>query len=326
MTFIKYNYQDGDIAKRQVAGQLVDVTLWRKNREIEIYPEGARAKEKITCPEVPPYPFLIASHDYLFKQSNPRYPAQFWVEIIAYRLGRLMGVPVPPAFIGIDKPRQVAGAVIEWFYNYPGESVELYTRGGDYMEKLNPAYDRKKGEQNNFIDLTEVIRQIKMTQNWQEHWAKVFCFDALTGNTDRHQDNWGIVHWQDQKHFSPAFDNGTALGHEIIEKNLKAIAQNLEKYTMGKRATHHSKWQRNDMHKIGHFDLLKKLKSIYPSMASFMNECIGFSTDSFAQEVAGLVELSNTLEAPYAKLTAVRADFIINLVEFRKKKMLEFLT
>jgi hypothetical protein len=32
-----------------------------------------------------------------------------------------------------------------------------------------------------------------MGKGWLELWVKMFTFDALIGNTDRHQNNWGII-------------------------------------------------------------------------------------------------------------------------------------
>jgi hypothetical protein len=54
-------------------------------------------------------------------------------------------------------------------------------------------------------------------------WAKALTFDALIGNTDRHQDNWGIIITRQTEapnkikkmRISPVFDNGTSMGHEI---------------------------------------------------------------------------------------------------------------
>jgi len=51
------------------------------------------------CPSPAPFAFLRPGHRYLFKRSSPRYKEQFWVEIVAYRLGLEMGIAVPPTFV-----------------------------------------------------------------------------------------------------------------------------------------------------------------------------------------------------------------------------------
>lgn len=326
MNFIKYNGEGNHQAKNQKAHQIIDITLWRGNEEIKPYEEGAREKNIIMCPTNPPFSFLILEHNYMFKQSNHHYPAQFWVEILAYRLGCLMGVQVPPAFLGIDTRRQIAGAVIEWFYDYPGETREEYIPGGDLFQKLNLTYERKKGKQHNLMDLIKVIEDRNLAENWQEAWAKIFCFDALIGNTDRHQENWGILHYEVGDYFSPAFDNGTAMGHEIIDRNISTKLSNLEKYVWAPKATHHMKWNREDEKRIKHIDFLKQLAEQFPTMKENMYRCLNFSLKSFEKEVFELLDLSNTLSEPYVKLTSERANFIIKIIEYRFQKIMETLT
>ena len=55
------------------------------------------------------YPFLIKGHRYLYKKTFDRkgkdgnpptiFYEQFWIEIIAYKLGRFLGIEVPPTFL-----------------------------------------------------------------------------------------------------------------------------------------------------------------------------------------------------------------------------------
>jgi hypothetical protein len=35
--------------------------------------------------------------------------------------------------------------------------------------------------------------QNPLKTNWQQWWVDALLFDALIGNTDRHQDNWGVT-------------------------------------------------------------------------------------------------------------------------------------
>lgn len=194
MFFNEKNPRGSCKEKKQTAEQVIDIALWDES-ELEPYSEGAREKSKIHCPDLAPFHFLIPNHIYIFKQSNHRYAWQFWVEVIAYRLGCLMNIPVPPAFIGMDSRRSLGGAVIEWFHNYPNGPRELYIPGGDLFQRKTPEYERKKGEKHNICDFIEIIRErnFKKNENWEDFFIRMICFDSLIGNTDRHQDNWGIV-------------------------------------------------------------------------------------------------------------------------------------
>ena len=103
----------------QTPPEPIDVSDWAKDDEFPEYPVGAREKFLLFSPDTQRKPFLVPGHQYLFKLAFNRHPDQFWAEIIAYRIGTLMGVDVPPAHLAIRNG--VSGALIEWFYDHPGE-------------------------------------------------------------------------------------------------------------------------------------------------------------------------------------------------------------
>ena len=225
----------------------VDVVHWRADDEFAVYPEGARDKSLLYSPDPAPYTFLMSNHRYLFKHAFNRYPDQFWAEIIAYCIGCLLGVAVPPVFAAWDSDTDVCGALIEWFLNYPGELEERYVAGGDIMTSMIRVYDRKRGRQHNFEAikrfLTVVERRGLLQVDWLGWWCETLLFDALIGNTDRHQDNWGLLRMTDGKvRMAPVFDNGTSLGHEIFPAKMSGFTdpERLNRYI--ERGTHHMRW------------------------------------------------------------------------------------
>src|SRR5436309_337062 len=76
----------------------LDIGAWEPDAEFGVFPQGARAKDAVFAPPTPPEPILVSGKRYLFKRSKRSYPDQFWGEIIAYRVGCMMGLEVPPAF------------------------------------------------------------------------------------------------------------------------------------------------------------------------------------------------------------------------------------
>ena len=187
------------------------------------------------------------------KFSNPRYPVQYWSEFIAALVGKHMGVRVPRCLLALDPGTGNPGSLISWFYGegaeddfvllpadiepltgpQTGDSIapddapkshSRYVPGSAYMVRYIPEFDLIKGRQHNLETLSRFITllRFKYKIDYWPHWISIFTFDTLIGNTDRHQDNWGIL-WrrntQDRMipRFSPAFDNGTALLHEILE-------------------------------------------------------------------------------------------------------------
>lgn len=311
------------MATTQKTNQVVDVALWQRSQEFAQYPVGAREKTLLYCSSLAPYPFLRAGHLYLFKHSVARYPEQFWVEIFAYRLGVLMGVPVPPAFAAFDSATGQPAALIEWFLEDQQNRVsEIYVAGGDYCQQYIPEYERTKGRQHNFKLITQICedleRNSKLQKDWLVYWAKALLFDALIGNTDRHQDNWGTIQSSGEMRLAPVFDNGTSMGHEQHFKKMDLFKgdDHLKRYVI--KGVHHMKWNVSDSAGMGHGELLKRMITQYPQVRLGMLECLQKIDESVFKLI--LDELV-AFDVP-VKLTAQRAELMLRLLQFRYKYLL----
>ncbi len=266
---------------------------------------------------------------YLFKLSRSQEwcPWQFWLEVIAYRLGCLIGVPVPPAHVGLNRNyhqgQNVYGALIEWFYD---EREDIYTEGGQYMMQLVENYDRDKGEKHNF---TSIMGMDEAVPEFVEHWAGIFLLDSLIGNTDRHQDNWGLIIERAKKKtkdfkivFAPAFDNGTALEYGIQEDDfIKYRDPNkLKSYLESPRfAKHHMKWFLDDMESLNYYQFLAKFIMSYEKAGPIIKRCLSFSrkqVEEILEPLCGMI-----CDDP-CRLTQKRLDFMLDMI-FKRKELLE---
>jgi len=322
---LKYKYQAAD--------QVVDIARWPKDEEYSgIFPKGAREKYVLFCPKDTPYGFLEKNkneeyrHRYVYKLSRTIYPVQFWVEIIAYRIGCLIGVTVPPAFTAINSVDNTCGALIEFFFkDYPRGEEDLYIDGGYFMKKLIPEYDSKKGTLHNY-DTVERLKVVCKC-DWAEEWAKIFVFDALIGNTDRHQDNWGLIGKLNEKEasrfvLSPAFDNGTSMGHEIREEDIyKYNVDKINTYINNrKKATNHMKWSMSDTARMQMFDFIEQFVLKYPDKKQVMLKCIDFTPENIKGIISELTHFD-----VYCRLSEVRAEFMVKLILARQAKLKEVL-
>lgn len=167
--------------------------------------------------------------------------------------------------------------------------------------------------------------------NWKNYWAKAFVFDALIGNTDRHQDNWGIIiaaNYNDSKQdkpviksvrISPVFDNGTSMGHEISSKKFKGFEDKnrVRKYIL--KGHHHMKWNINDAFPMKHAEMLKKIAGRFPETHSIMQNCLkSVNCENFRKVLDDLV----TFHVP-VKLTVERANFMLELLQYRHEYLLD---
>jgi len=301
---------------------------WQRDDTYEgVYPKGARDKSAYFSPKTVDEHYLKANHRYLFKLSRNHFPWQFWVEIIAYRLGLITDIEVPPAHIGLSfnyNPGKITyGALIEWFYN---DKKDIYVEGGQFMIQELKDYDRQRGEQHNFLTMAK----LKGLPIFKEHWAKVFTLDCLTGNIDRHQDNWGLIAKgatgsPTQKasiRFSPAFDNGTALGYEILEQNIDKYndENKLIRYlTDANKARHHMKWSLDENESLNFYDFMRKFVLEFPDTMPIIEKYLDFNRLQVEEIMSPLVAaVSDKVNC----LSQKRLNFIIELI-FRRKQLLE---
>ncbi|KKM16237.1 hypothetical protein LCGC14_1687870, partial [marine sediment metagenome] len=244
------------------------------------YPEGTREKAVYFSPaDVGNLP-LRPGWRYLFKKSRTWTPWQFWMEIMAYRIGQVMDVPVPRAYVGLsnlEKPGQaVYGALIEWFYSRD----ERYIEGARLIGPHIPDFDYKTGRQHNLQTILSILTPKEVPDPEENrrrlvaHWAAVLAFDTVIGNVDRHPENWGIVVTPPgsakelvKVGLSPAFDNGTAMSYEQPEEHFHKFedAGYARRYlTRVRRARHHMRWSLEDQADMNFFDFMQRFVRQFP--------------------------------------------------------------
>lgn len=295
---------------------IFDVADWESDPEFGVFPQGARAKDAVFAPILPPEPVLVPGKRYLFKRSKRSYPDQFWGEIIAYRIGCLLGVKVPPAFAAWNSKTGHCAALIEWFYN---ENTESFVMAGDLLQRMNKGFDRKLGTQHNFMDNLRLLRMLSIWRvliesDWRQWWVDALLFDALIGNTDRHQDNWGFIYARSEQNVSyrlaPLFDNGTSLGHERFTDRVKLWSEScFDRYI--ENGKHHLKWSLDDPVQ-GHFDLMGRAIDEWPDTRDAVCTKLNFSADELSDVTGDLLRLNATIP-----LSKDRYEFILHLLNKR---------
>ncbi len=326
--------------KIQTPNEIIDIAPYISD---EVYGEGARAKDFFVWPTNTPYKFCVPSKLYILKRSRPVYLEQFWVEIFAYHLGKLMGVSVPPTFAAYNSkdlldrdgkevpPERRCGALIEWFYEEPTDG---YERGGDIMQRLIEGYDLDRGGEHNLQTIIGYLEAVDWGHryDWLSYLVKMLTFDALIGNSDRHQGNWGIItfHKNDlhkkRREISPVFDNGTSMGIEIQKPKFNSFDDiNIMDAYINKGRPHLSweltKDKKERKHRDNHENFLKKLGRIYPETQQTMLECLTFPLGPVENILENLCSFNN-IACP---LSQDRAKFMLKLLVHRRNRLLSCL-
>nr|WP_300312865.1 hypothetical protein [Halomonas sp.] len=317
--------------------QVIDIVDWPTSGTHGVYPVGARDKSLRLCPDPAPQPFCIPRHRYLFKEAiksakqpgRPRHPAQYWSEAIAFRIGRLMKLSLPPVFVAIDSDSGEPGTINEWFMDYPGQEGELYIAGGDLMQHLIPGYDRDKGRQHNFGTIQRLAlflyRTGRLTHSWEEYWGLCLCFDALIGNTDRHQENWGLIVTPDGKsvRFSPYFDNGTSLGHELLPEVARRKMRDPNEFAAYlRKGEHHMRWSLHDRKRLRLIEGVERFGESYPEVKDLLiNRLRQWDEEDLWGILSGFTKFTD-MPAPF---TQENAEFVQFLTLARRERLIQAL-
>jgi hypothetical protein len=297
---------------------VVDVASWGHDEDNPVFPVGSQPKRLLICPNPAPTPDLIPDHRYLFKVPPAWKAHQIWSEVIAYKVGNLIGVPVPRCFVARGAGGEV-GALVEFFYGYPDTvgPVPRFVHGSDMLQRF--IIDKKIGRPHS-VRLNVIACRALHIPNAVEWWGKTLMLDALIGNTDRHPDNWGVLVRRDGKDLhcalAPAFDNGTSLGYEMIESR---ILQQWDDVRLNKyldRGTHHCGWKFNDMSGGQHVDLCKMFAQTYPDAGIAMRDMLRFAAD----EVIEACRNCESLEVEN-RFTPSRSRLVMSLIEGRRNRL-----
>jgi len=316
----------------QVPGEEIDVATWAEDEEHPHFPEGSRDKRLLRCGSPAPFPWLIAGHRYLFKKSRRTYPEQYWAEVVASRLSSLTGVPVPPAYAAWDSRTGECAALIEWFYDYPASPAQGLFSGGMFLKDMIENFDHVRGRQHNFTHISGLMgafsrsHRAALSKDWLRSWAGILTFDALIGNTDRHQENWGLIWTREagqpaRLELTPAFDNGTSMGHELLPKHFRRYQEASELRRYIERGRHHLRWRIDDLRHCGHSELLLRILENSPESRPAMLSVLQFDPEALEGAILPLPALN--LPAP---LSPDRAGFMLTLVKARREYLLAALT
>lgn len=286
------------------------------------YPEGARAKRLLVSPDAPAWEGIRPQWRYLFKRSDRRYPQQLWGEVIAYQIGLMVGIPVPPAHVAYSEATGQSAALIEWFYR---EGETSFTSAGSIFQRLIPDFDRDKGRQHNVRDAMDICRE-RVGDGWLAGFADMIFFDTLIGNSDRHQENWGFLDDNAARRddgrllrYAPWFDNGTSLGCERWPDRVAGWGDaDLSKYVA--KGCHHFRSDRYNDQRLAHLEYLRSV-AIQDEMHDLLRARMArFDLDKLDAilEALGVLPLPEPLDVP-------RRNWIRRLVGFRAAQMKEIL-
>ena len=170
-----------------------DISGWHKN--VHYSTGGTRSKKIVINP--------ITNGEYFFKGSKINkingetlYPTEFWSEIVSSKIGQLLGFNMLDYNIAYDEnDKQKIGCISK---SMVLNSQNKLTEGVYYLTGFNPSYiptAHKSDYTYQFI--CNALREFSLF-NYMPNIIEIIVFDSVVGNSDRHQENWGIItYYQD---------------------------------------------------------------------------------------------------------------------------------
>lgn len=305
----------------QARNEVVSLEGWIPDEDFPVSPLGAKAKRVFVCPNPPPFGFLIGGHRYIFKEPQNSKVQQVWAEVIAYEVGRLIHVEVPPAFFATGPGNGSPGVLVEYFFGHLGDPERRLVHGIERLQARGYDTNFKRGSLSDNLDVCRA-HSVPHAGAW---WAQTITFDALIGNTDRHSENWGFLvertgEGKVKLEMAPVFDNGTSLGNIIRDADLSKYKENKILRKFVDKGTHHYGWTSDNQKSSQHIELCRLFAEQYPRTAHIMRDKLS-ATDS---EIDGLV--AAFVGAPFPiPFLAERADFVASQMKLRRDLLLNVL-
>ena len=165
----------------------IDISNWNKIPYSST--GGTRAKNIYVFPE--------DGKQYFFKGSKKlpdgtfKYPTEFWSEIVASKVGQMLGFNLLDYDIGYDlNDEQQIGCLSKSMVEHTENKL---SEGVDFLRGFNSGYNPKTDEKEyTFSFIKKALSYFDLTE-FEPHFVEMLIFDAIIGNSDRHQENWGFI-------------------------------------------------------------------------------------------------------------------------------------
>lgn len=198
-----------------------NISNWHKN--VHYSTGGTRSKYIALSPD--------SNEEYFFKGSKEtingeiRYPMEFWSEIVSSKIGQFLGFPMLDYNIAYDsKHKQEIGCLSK---SMTLNSENKLTEGISYLTGFNAQYNPETDKKDyTFQFICDALNEFSLG-NYIKNIIEIIVFDSIIGNSDRHQENWGILSTYEQEdniveeEISSVFDK--------VKNKIKKLTNNVTK-------------------------------------------------------------------------------------------------
>lgn len=165
-------------------------------------------------------------------------------------------------------------------------------------------------------ELESVLAAIDMQQIYdpivlRKHFWKMFAVDALLGNFDRHNGNWGVIVNENtmEVRIAPVYDNGSCLYPQLTDEQMEAIMKDSKEVESRLYVFPNSAVKEQDK-KINYLSFLSTTKD------KNCMEALEYVQQHYDKEKIGKI----IIEAP---ISQIKKEFYLFMIRERKIKILD---
>lgn len=229
-------------------------------------------------------------------------------EKMSYEIAKVLGYDCAKIELAKDENMQIG--VLNYLFTDTGEFIHM-----DAISYLN----KQEKERPNFYTINNIKMVLdNIDKNLFRGFIKLMIFDALIGETDRHEENWGIKVTKYGYEFSPFYDNGCNLLREFKnEAYAHKYYDNYDKFDLYIRKSKTYIYKEDNKHRFGHFELISYLNDNYH--------------DILIKEISNLNKLTDDLienivnKIPDELLTVKHKEYIIYYLKKRKEILINII-
>lgn len=312
---------------------IIDITLWE---HADIYVSGSKEKRWYINPQTNQLhlfklPVSLTDDNWKVVGENT---GEMWSEKISSELGLALGLDIHLCdiarlklneesiqYYGINMEKtegqEIYGALCTSFLL---EQEESLIEGADMIMEFDRSYDRSKLKGEHEVYSYDLLWRLFSNYNELDYLYKMIVFDTLIGNTDRHQDNFGLIRneWTNELRMSPLYDNSSSLGRELPSSKIELMFKDprmLEAYLFNKKAASLIKWGNiESFEKLNAFELLKRIREVNPQITSYMKN-LELLTDDRIENIINQV--------PEVVMDELRKRFVSTVLQKRRNAILK---
>ena len=251
------------------------------------------------------FPVIFKNH------IGKSYSNSCFSEYLGCKIFESIGIPVQKTLLGTYNVKGKEKIVVACA-DFTSFNVILQDFASFKNQIINSKHNNYGTELQDIIDTFE--EQIFMeSKHLQEHFWNIFIVDALIGNWDRHNENWGFLYntKTDEIAIAPVYDYGNCLIPQADDKLMKKILT--DKNEMGLRI------YKNPTSAI---KINNKRINYYEFISSLSNEECNKALKRILPKIdlSKITDIINT--TPF--LSNLQKTFYVTIISERKRKILDY--